>query len=266
MSTKKIGVVGLGLLGGSIEKRLKSKGYEVLAVSKSQGRNTELKDLSSCEIVFLCGPQFEILKQLEEIAQITSKSGEAGKVPENERAFANTLITDIASTKKLISEKAESLSIKNFIGGHPMAGSEKTGYEASTPDLFENCNWILTEESEALRKIINDLGTENIIIMDADTHDESVAAISHLSFLLSYGLANGLREYPHAQKVLGPSFKEMTRLANGNVEMHKEIVIANREKIKKIWRTCKSFIDGLTELPSSGLKEEMEAIKKTVKA
>lgn len=270
----KVGIVGLGLIGGSIEKYLKdSSNYELLCVSQSQNRAHTMENLGDCDIVFLCGSQKKIKDDLREIAIVNSKSGKGGKVPEAERAFAKTLITDVGSTKENICACAEEFGLKNFIGGHPMAGTEHSGYEASFPELFQGCNWILMHPSEEfcndneftkkldkLEKLITDLGTENIIKMDPQSHDEAVAAISHLSIVLSMGLASITKAYPQSQKVIGPSFKSMTRLANGNKELTKDLITINRENIKKVWQTYKDYIDSLLETSSKNLNEELELV------
>ncbi len=260
-SRLKIGIVGLGLIGASIEKNLQAKGYEILAVSKSQNRSNEIKDLVSCDIVFLCGPQFEILKNLDEIALITAKSSGAGTVPENDRAFANTIITDAGSTKTMICNKANDLGIKNFIGGHPMAGTEKVGYDASFPELFEGATWMLTEKNEKLESVIKDLGAGNILISDAEAHDKAVSVISHLPLILSVGLGDSLKLHNKAKELMGPAFKDMTRVAKGNENLGRDIIAANRENIKETWSAFKVYVDSLLEVPASHLAEELLTVK-----
>lgn len=260
-SKLKVGIVGLGLIGGSIEKCLKENhDYELLPVSQSQNKPYKLEDLKDCDIVFLCGSQKKIKEDLREIAVINSKSGEGGKVPEDQRAFAKTLITDVGSTKEAICNAAEEIGLKNFVGGHPMAGTEHSGYDASFPELFKDCKWVLTTENEKLsilEKIIKDLGTGEIVKMDPKSHDQSVAAISHLSFLLSFGMANMTEAYPQSQKVTGPSFKSMTRLANGNKELAKDLIVMNRKNLKQVWESYKGYVDALLEASAKDLKTEL---------
>lgn len=267
----KIGIIGLGLIGGSIEKCLKdNNNYELFCVSQSQNRPHKLEDLKDCDIVFLCGSQKKIKEDLREIAIINSKSGEGGTIPEDQRAFAKTLITDVGSTKEGIGSTAEELGLKNFIGGHPMAGTEHSGYDASFPELFQNCKWVLTTSNEnfnndknlidnlnKLETMIKSLGAYEIVKMDNKSHDEAVAAISHLSFVLSHGMANMTEAYPQANKVTGPSFKNMTRLANGNKELAKDLIVMNRENIKQVWETYKGYVDGLLDASAKDLKEEL---------
>lgn len=258
----KIGIVGLGLIGGSIEKNLFAKGekFEIKSVSQSQGRDFKLEDLSDCDIVFLCGPQSKIPKDLKEIARIISESSNEGTVPENERAFAGTIITDAGSTKRQISKVAKDLGLKNFIPGHPMAGTEKQGYENSFPELFQDAIWVLTEENEKLEAVVSELGAKKVI-MDEETHDRAVSVISHLPLLVSLGLGSLVSRLPQVQKVMGPGIKGMLRLAKGNTEMGHEIVSLNRSNIRTSWELLKAEIDSLLEIRGESLEEEISEIK-----
>jgi prephenate dehydrogenase len=266
---RKIGIVGLGLIGGSIEKALKlaSEEDEILTVSHSQGSPYKLEDLRDCDLVFLCGSQTTILSQLEEITKIISRSGAEGTVATENRAFANTIITDVASTKKLISQKAEELGLINFVPGHPMAGTEHRGYEASFPELFEGAKWILGEKSDRtkfLEDLITKIFKSEIIIMDPVAHDQSVALISHLPLVLSIGLGEIVSRIPSSKKIIGPGFKGMVRLAKGNVELGKEMITINRANIKNAWDLFKTEIDTLLEIKGESLEHELLEVKKNL--
>jgi prephenate dehydrogenase len=266
---KKIGIVGLGLIGGSIEKALKQDldNYEILIVSQSQGSPYKLEDLKDCDLVFLCGAQTSIPGQLEEIARIISRSGEEGKIPESERAFSRTVITDVASTKLRISKKADELGLNNFVPGHPMAGTEHKGYEASFPELFQGAKWILGERSDRtklLEDIITKVCKAEIVIMDSAIHDQSVALISHLPLVLSIGLGEIVTRVPVSQKIIGPGFKGMVRLAQGNVELGKEMITLNRNNIKNAWDLFKTEVDALLEIKGENLEEELIEVKKNL--
>lgn len=264
----KIGIVGLGLIGGSIEKKLQnSDKYELLCVSTSQKREYKLEDLRDADIVFLCGEQSKILKDLEQIARIISQSGEEGKLAPSDRAFAKTIVTDVASTKVAVVNKAQELGLTNFVAGHPMAGTEQAGYDASFPELFQGAKWILQESSTKtanLEKLIReDLGAE-LVVMDPETHDRAVAMISHLPLVLSIGLADLANNFSPATKVIGPGFKSMTRLANGNAKLGKEIVSLNRSNIKAAWQLYKQEIDSLLNIYGDELAAEFEEVKQKI--
>lgn len=260
MSKLKIGIVGLGLIGGSIEKRLalKPDQYELLCVSKSQGKEFDLEDLVDCEIVFLCGEQSTILKQLEEIARIVSRSGKEGSVAPQDRAFASTIITDCASTKEIISLRAHELGLENFIPGHPMAGTEKQGYEASFSELFEGAKWILANRDDKLELVITELGAQ-VVLLDPETHDKAVAVTSHLPLVLSIALANLSSNYLPSKSTRGPGYASMTRLAGGNAKLGREMISLNRKNIKDSWTVFKDEVDSLLNTYGEELESELAA-------
>ena len=132
----KIGVVGLGLIGGSIFKKLKSLGkYEVVGVSRSV-KGPDVSDdyttLSGCDIVFVCTPMSVTLEILDKLEDYASE---------------NTIVTDVCSLKGFVSKKRYKY---HFIPSHPMSGTENSGWESSFPELFEGAKWVITPfEGEA---------------------------------------------------------------------------------------------------------------------
>ncbi|MCE2928188.1 MAG: prephenate dehydrogenase/arogenate dehydrogenase family protein [Candidatus Caenarcaniphilales bacterium] len=262
----KIGIIGLGLIGGSIEKCLQQspEQFEIFSVSESQKRPYKIENLIECDVVFLCAEQSKLALQLDKIAQIISRSGQEGHISEEQRAFAKTIITDVASTKHLFCQKATDLGLKNFIGGHPMAGTEHKGFEASDASMFKEATWILTDRNAVLEEIITKYLGAKVLIMDSETHDKSVAVVSHLPLLLSLGLADMAINMPQVAKVIGPGFKGMTRLAKGNPELGREIISLNRSNIKDAWDLFKTEIETLLEIKGPSLEEELKLIKEKI--
>lgn len=252
-----VGIIGLGLIGGSIERRLglKPELYEVKAVSISQGRAFTIEDLKNEDIVFICSPQSQVNSVLDQIALLQSK---------DQTAFVKTIITDVASTKTRIKHEAELLGIKNFVAGHPMAGTEKQGYENSFPELFEGAKWILDSDARdfpILENIIKgELGAV-IEYMDVEVHDKAVAVTSHLPLVLSLILAKMGMDYSPAHKTIGPGFKGMVRLAGGNISMGKEIIDLNRNNINELWQDYKAEVEALLAAPEDDLEKELKSIK-----
>ena len=265
MAKLKIGIIGLGLIGGSIEKRLalKPDNYELLCVSKSQNKEYQLADLANVDILFLCAEQTTIIKQLEEIAQIISSSGKEGTVAHEARAFANTIITDCASTKNKIAIKAAELGLNNFIAGHPMAGTEKQGYEASFAELFEGAKWILEKPNSKIEQVINDLGA-NLVLLDPETHDRAVAITSHLPLVLSLALANLSDSFAPSKASRGPGYASMTRLASGNAKLGREMISLNRSNIRASWEIYKQEVDLLLNIYGDELETEINEIAQNI--
>ena len=218
----KIGVVGLGLIGGSIFKKLKTLNYDVVGVSNSQnGKDAnitnDLNALSDCEIVFVATPINKTIEKLYEIEKFVDK---------------NTIVTDCCSLKEfLVNEKFEF----NFVPSHPMAGTEFQGYENSFEDLFVGAKWVLTPQNDknidALINIIRELGATPIITT-AKEHDEAVALISHMPMVVAQALVETIKDNKLAQKLASSGFRDMTRLALSNTEMAQDMVDFNNKNIE----------------------------------
>ncbi len=226
MTKQKISIIGLGLIGGSIGLALKSTGKFLVSGfdTDSKSLNTALKigaidqkmktlsEIHNSDIVFIATPISETSKTLKKIAPFLK---------------IGTIVTDVASVKAEIVKSCP----KNiaFVGGHPMAGKETAGITGAQKDLFVNRKWILTSENHALEKIISLMGAKPKI-MDVKTHDQSVAAISHLPFIVSNVLFSSAK---NGLSIAAGGFRDTTRLASGNPTLHTDIVIANKKNILK---------------------------------
>ena len=191
---KKVVIIGTGLIGGSIGKALLEKGLadEVIGVCRRESsldRAMKEKAISSgyvnnyeeacagAEIVFIATPVHTIEEILEKLA-----GGLSG----------NVIVTDAGSTKKEIVERAAKFKDSfSFVGGHPLAGSEKTGVECAKKDLFENSLCILTrseftseEDLEKIKELWQAIGAE-VDVVTPEKHDEILAFTSHLPHILA---------------------------------------------------------------------------------
>ena len=176
---QKIGIVGLGLIGGSIFKDLRKNNYDVIAVSKSQHGENIYKDynvLKVCDIVFVCTAMNKTLEILDVLENILTQ---------------NTIVTDVCSLKSFVCKKFRPYV---FIPSHPMAGTEFKGYENSIEGLFKNATWVLTpfkttseNDIKVLTDIIKILGAKPLFT-DPKSHDEAAALISHMPMLISQAL------------------------------------------------------------------------------
>ncbi len=240
-----VAIVGLGLMGGSIALELKKKKLAscVIGVSRSNvNRKSALKRravdeahaqigpfLARADLVVLATPVRTILPLLKECLPHLGK---------------NTLVTDVGSAKGEIVREASKLSCL-FIGGHPIAGTERSGMDSATLDLFKKKKWILTPTSQVkatlrhrLMRLIRALGSE-VLLMDPDEHDKIFAAVSHLPNLLAYTLMNSLCDFDRAKirKMAGSSLLGMTRVASSPPEMWRDILLSNRvEVLRRIFR------------------------------
>lgn len=241
----KIGVVGLGLIGGSIFKDLISLGYDVVAVSNSQqGVNisNDYSVLADCNIVFVCSAMnktLDILDKLEEVLR-----------PE-------TVVTDVCSLKQFVCQKSRPYK---FVPSHPMAGTEHKGFENSFEGLFKGAKWVITPvfgESAELVEIIKKLGAKPVITTP-DKHDEAVALISHMPMVVAQAIFKTAQDNDLALEIAASGFRDMTRLAMSNTEMANDMVQMNSENIQmSLLKLYKSIGD----LTNSSYLEQIDEIK-----
>lgn len=245
----KIGIVGLGLIGGSIFKSLTSLGYEVYAVSNSmQGIlpniTADYNCLKDCQIIFVCCAMNKALSVLDTLERVVS--------PE-------TIVTDVCSLKTFVCNKKRPYI---FIPSHPMAGTEHKGFENSFEGLFQGAKWVITplpEEfsnedetfnnnkisnaKQKIEKIIKQMGAIPVITTPKE-HDEAVALISHMPMVLAQALFLTASNNKLALDIASSGFRDMTRLAMSNEEMANDMVRMNSENIEKaILKLYKSLGD-----------------------
>ena len=247
----KIGVVGLGLIGGSIFKKLKSLGkYEVVGVSRSV-KDADVSDdyttLSGCEIVFVCTPMSVTLEILDKLENYISE---------------NTIVTDVCSLKEFVSKKRYKY---HFIPSHPMSGTENSGWESSFPELFEGAKWVITpitgEADDAQKKLealIEELGA-SIVITTAEEHDKAVALISHMPLVIAQALCENIKDDKLAQTLVASGFRDTTRLALSNTQMAGDMVKMNKENIELA-------LDSLAESIKALLGDDYPNKAETIKA
>lgn len=243
----KIGVVGLGLIGGSIFKKLKSLNYNVIGISNSQkGKEknitNNLEDLSTCDVIFVATPMNKTIEKLHEIENFVNK---------------NSIVTDCCSLKFFLTKEKFNF---NFMPSHPMAGTEFKGYENSFEDLFVGAKWVITPISTAdttlLENLIKKLGATPIKTTP-EKHDKAVALISHMPMVLSQALMETIKDNELAQKLASSGFRDMTRLALSNTEMANDMVNLNHQNIQEaILKLYSTFGDLIKNYP-----EKIEALK-----
>jgi len=241
----KIGVIGLGLIGGSIFKDLIKLNYDVVGVSNSQTGENIYNDyavLKDCKVVFVCSAMnktLEILDKLEEI------------LPET------TIVTDVCSLKSFVTKKERPYK---FIPSHPMAGTEHKGFENSFEGLFQGAKWVITPvfgSSEVLVDIIKQLGAEPVITTP-EKHDEAAALISHMPMVIAQAIFKTAQDNELAMQIASSGFRDMTRLAMSNTEMANDMVQMNADNIQtSILKLYKSIGD----LTNSNYLEQINEIK-----
>ena len=235
----KIGIIGLGLIGGSLFKDL-SEVYDVVAVSQSQNGDRIFKTfdvLKDRDIVFVCTAMNKTLKVLDELENILN---------------SKTIVTDVCSLKQFVCQKQRPY---NFIPSHPMAGTEHKGFEHSFKGLFKGAKWVLISATKQLRnktiepliEIIEFVGAKPIFTT-AEEHDKAAAMISHMPMVLAQALVLATKNNPLALEMAASGFRDMTRLALSNEEMACDMVNMNHKNIEQsILNLYKSIGELLTD-------------------
>lgn len=265
----KVGIVGLGLIGGSLCKALRNRcgiktivasnrSEDVLIAAKSEGviddYSLGITDIfEDCDIVFICTPVDKIFDYAKLLIPIVGK---------------DCIISDVGSTKGHIYDDIKTLGNSiTYIGGHPMAGSERFRYNASKEHLFENAYYILTpaenvaeEKTEEFRRLIEKTGAIPVIISPYE-HDYAVASISHVPHIIAAALVNNVKkldsekEYMHLLAAGG--FKDITRIASSSADMWESIMFENKEDIISV---LDSLTDVISEIKKSILEEKHQQV------
>ncbi len=228
----KIGIVGLGLIGGSIFKALCALMCNVFGVSYSNSTikkakkycknvSKSLQNLKECDIIFVCSHMnktIEVLDKLEEILP-----------PE-------TIVVDVCSLKAFLCKKKRKFV---YIPSHPMAGTEFSGFENSFETLFQKAKWVLTPFKDTKKsditkvmQVIETLGAE-VVFATPEEHDEAVALISHMPMVVAQAMFKSAEDNNLAMKLASSGFRDATRLALSNVEMAQDMVELNSANIQK---------------------------------
>lgn len=257
------GFIGLGLIGGSIARAIrkfypKSRliAYDTNQEALKQAAADAVIDLplsfisekfSDCDYIFLCAPVSDNDKNLMEIKKYLSPA---------------CLLTDVGSVKTDIHKHIEQAGLENqFIGGHPMAGSERTGYINSRALLLENAYYILTPGKGVLPEIVSafsdliaSLGAIPMVLT-CKQHDFITGAVSHLPHVIAASLVNLIKKSDSEEGLMkliaAGGFKDITRIASSSPAMWQQICLTNRENISEL---LGRYITSLNEI-----KEEIDA-------
>lgn len=269
MSDSQVGFIGLGLIGGSIAKAIKAKypnskitafdlNKQALHQACLEGVVDVISDtiddsFRACNIIFLCTPVSSNVEYLMSLKTYMNSS---------------CILTDVGSVKNTIHEKIiESNLEENFIGGHPMAGSEKSGYESSVSHLIENAYYVITPSAKvSLAKVtffkdfVATLGAIPIVL-DYKEHDYITAAISHLPHIIASSLVNLVAKRDTKEQTMkniaAGGFKDITRIASSSPIMWQQICLSNKDNISLL---LQDFIDELNfvkDLVDTSSKQEI---------
>jgi len=256
MKFNKIGFIGLGLIGGSIAKKIHIEHPDAKLIAISGRQETislayemgliendtmcAISDLYDCDCIFLCTPVQQNIAYLRQLK---------GNIK------SDCIITDVGSVKSDIHKEVIALDMEtNFIGGHPMTGSEKTGLSNANEYLLENAYYIISPTSKTSEQTIEDMRTFVAslgaipLVLDYNTHDHATAAISHLPHIIAYSLVNLVRNLDDNQETMktiaAGGFRDLTRIASSSPIMWQNICLSNQEQVLEL---IDNYVDALNK-------------------
>lgn len=274
---QKIGFVGLGLIGGSIAKAIRQyyPNYEIIAFDKNRetlalATQESVIDVActsidenfdNCNYIFLCAPvsyNTAYLKQLKNYVH------------------DDCVLTDVGSVKSSIHQEVIALNLEaNFIGGHPMAGSEKSGFVNSKAMLIENAYYILTpsekinsEKINAYKEFISSLKALPVIL-GYEEHDYITGAISHLPHIIAATLVNFVKDHDGKEEwmkhLAAGGFKDITRIASSSPTMWQHICLKNQDNIANILEEYIALLTETKQAVESGNEQDIYNLFETSK-
>ncbi len=271
MKIKNISIIGLGLIGGSIAKALKESdlSINIQAYDNEEVLNAAFRDKVidsrlklieqsvNSDLIFICLPVNLTIKTMKTLAPLLRE---------------NTVISDVCGIKGTLQNLWDSLGSKaTYIGGHPMTGKEKGGYENSGPLLFENAVYIISSPAKETKyldgflNIIKILGAR-VTFLDPQLHDKIVAYVSHLPQLVSVSLVNtsvGKTANIKFADFAAGGFRDMTRIASSNFNIWEDILLLNKNEIIS---ALNDLISELKDIRKFLTDDDFEIIKKKFEA
>ncbi len=242
----KVGIIGLGLIGGSLCKALRNRcgvkeivaanrSEDVLISAKNEGIINEyalgVTDMfKGCDIVFICTPVDKIFDYAAQLVPVVGK---------------DCIISDVGSTKGHLYDEIKTLGDSiSYIGGHPMAGSERFRYNASKEHLFESAYYIIApaenipaEKTEEFKEMVEKIGAIPVMVSPYE-HDYAVASISHVPHIIAAALVNNVKkldsEKGYMHLLAAGGFKDITRIASSSADMWESIMFENKEDILSV--------------------------------
>jgi prephenate dehydrogenase len=267
---ERLAIIGVGLIGGSLARALREMGEvgEIVGIGRGEAnlkRAVELgvvdryttdpcEGVRDADLVFLATPVCSIAATVERVAPFLAPG---------------CVVTDGGSVKEGIVAPCEKLmpSGTHFVGGHPIAGTEHSGVEASFATLYQGKRCIITPtaytDQDALAKVAQmwEIAGSEVIMMDVLKHDRVVAAISHLPHMVAYSLVNAVEGYDRFDesilKYSAGGFRDFTRIASSDPAMWRDIALMNRDALLEMMDSFSRYFAELRSLVAQGDGEGM---------
>lgn len=267
MNIHSIGIVGLGLMGGSIGLSLK-KIYPHISIIGYDHNLTHIKEAKDLHLIHKFAQNIEEIWQCDLAILAIPVDGIISIIKQIDHIPATTTIIDMGSTKKLICDSIPSAIRSNFVATHPMTGTEKNGPTAAINGLYSGKTVVLCDveksgahQQEVVKNLYEALGM-NIIYMDSTSHDQHAAFISHMPHAISYALANTVMRQEDPKSIValaGGGFRDMSRIAKSSPAMWESIFRQNRTNVLDSIAHFKQELDAFEQMM---LQENWDGIKK----
>lgn len=257
-NTTTVGIVGLGLIGGSLARRLTGRACRVLAwnhnprpyESAEQAGITCMPTLealaqASPDIIVLCNPLKAMPDILQHLSTVINRN--------------TTTLTDVGSVKGMVRDQVKTAGLVDcYVGAHPMAGNELSGWTAADPELYDNALWALTvdENTEyqrflAVARMIVDCVGNRIIVLDDATHDRAAALISHMPHAISTAMINELVDAPQrnvAAALAAGSWRDMTRVALTDPNRTRAMIEEDSANVEALLRNMAARLTAVADM------------------
>ena len=236
-----VGIRGLGLIGGSFEKAFLRVGHKVLNL-----KDASPEEIRTCDLVIVCLPPLMVAPWIKE---------HAGDFADG------TFVTDVAGVKGVVCDALRNIAEKAswiYIGGHPMAGRERSGYSNATADLFRGASMIFTpyeftaaDEVEQLKSVFAEVGFARFVVTDPAKHDKMIAYTSQLAHVVSSAYVRDVL----SQEQLGfsaGSYQDMTRVATVDPDIWTDLFLSNSTALYEVLTRLIDRLTGYREAIRSG--------------
>lgn len=265
MTTSRIGIIGLGLVGGSLALDLLDRGMQVVGTDTDATQ----RDLADAAGVQVHDDTASVARDADLVVVAVPSGGVARVLAEVQTRAPDVVITDVASVKA-----PATLGVvdppRRWIGGHPMAGTERSGFAAARPGMLAGATWLLTPTDDADRDALVAviqlvLSVDAVpVVLDAADHDRLVAAVSHVTHLFSYalhGVAGGLGR-SLVDLAAGPSFRDATRVAASDPAFWADLTHRNRDAVRDVLGRVQGWLTAAAEEDASSLTDRLAAARR----
>ncbi|MGC1453955.1 MAG: prephenate dehydrogenase/arogenate dehydrogenase family protein [Nitrospirota bacterium] len=272
----KVTIIGVGLIGGSLAKVLKSRGLSKEITGAGRGRETLELALSAGVIDRVSEGLSQSVKDADLVVLASPVGAFEHIVAEiGPRMKMGAILTDVGSVKGALVKRIEAMlpAGVHYVPGHPIAGKEKHGVAEATETLFRGAKCILTptvktdpQALEVMRALWSAAGA-NVVLMDADAHDHIFAAVSHLPHTAAFAMVNTVAEFnagpENYMSFSGAGFRDFTRIAASSPEMWRDVCLLNGENIIEMIEQYQSALNSIKKAIERRDADKLDALFQT---